>query len=163
MCDKAADERILTLRIVPHSGDRVKLIVEDTGCGIQSRNLTSIFTQGFTTKKDGHGFGLHHACLLAQDMAGSLSAESDGLGHGARFILDLPVRDAPTRPPSGPMSGPLSGPLTGPLSGPLTGPLSGPLKGPHPGPMSGPLTRPLSGPMHKLLQASSQTVTKSSL
>lgn len=95
MSDKPADERVLTLRISPQPGDRVRLVVEDTGCGIQPRHLTNIFKQGFTTKRDGHGFGLHHACLLAQDMSGSLSAESDGLGKGARFILDLPARKAP--------------------------------------------------------------------
>lgn len=112
MGDKPAEERLLTLRIQPHSGDRVKLVVEDSGCGIQPRHLTSIFTQGFTTKSDGHGFGLHHACLLAQDLGGSLKAESDGLGKGARFILDLPTQK------KGPATAPLS--LSGPLSGPLS-------------------------------------------
>lgn len=91
MGDKPVNQRILTLRILPHE-DRVKISVEDTGCGIHPRHLTNIFTQGFTTKRDGHGFGLHHACLLAQDLGGSLKAESDGIGKGARFILDIPAR-----------------------------------------------------------------------
>lgn len=92
MGDKPAAERKLSLRIGPHEDNQVRISVEDTGCGIQPRHLTSIFTQGFTTKKDGHGFGLHHASLLAQDLGGMLKAESDGLGKGARFILDIPAR-----------------------------------------------------------------------
>jgi PAS domain S-box-containing protein len=100
MADLPPEKRRLILRIVPHGADRVRIVVEDNGCGIQPRDLTTIFTQGFTTKTDGHGFGLHHACLLAEDMEGTLRAESDGLGKGARFILDLPARNAPTAPPS---------------------------------------------------------------
>lgn len=92
MGDKPQNKRLLTLRILPQDGNKVRISVEDTGCGIHPRHLTSIFTQGFTTKKDGHGFGLHHACLLAQDLGGTLIAESDGLGKGARFTLDIPAR-----------------------------------------------------------------------
>lgn len=92
MGDKPVAERKMSLRIQPQGETHVRIVVEDTGCGIQPRHLTSIFTQGFTTKKDGHGFGLHHACLLAQDLGGSLKAESEGLGKGARFILEIPAR-----------------------------------------------------------------------
>lgn len=100
MADLPPEKRRLILRIVPHGQERVRIVVEDNGCGIQPRDLTNIFTQGFTTKADGHGFGLHHACLLAEDMEGTLRAESDGIGKGARFILDLPARNAPTPPPT---------------------------------------------------------------
>ena len=101
MGDKPPHQRVLTLRIVPHADNKVRITVEDTGCGIHPRHLTSIFTQGFTTKEDGHGFGLHHACLLAQDLGGTLLAESDGLGKGARFTLDIPARkDSKSEPSS---------------------------------------------------------------
>lgn len=102
MGDLPAAQRKLTLRIVPHGEDKVRISVEDTGCGIQPKHLTSIFTQGFTTKTDGHGFGLHHACLLAQDLGGVLKAESEGLGKGARFILEIPAREDAASSPSGP-------------------------------------------------------------
>lgn len=92
MGDKNPADRKLTLRIQPQGETSVRLTVEDTGCGIHPRHLTSIFTQGFTTKKEGHGFGLHHASLLAQDLGGTLRAESDGLGKGARFVLEIPAR-----------------------------------------------------------------------
>lgn len=57
-------------------------------------HLALIFSHGFTTRKDGHGFGLHSCALAAQEMGGSLSVRSDGVGQGATFILDIPL-DAP--------------------------------------------------------------------
>lgn len=95
MAKTPPDERLLTLRVVPLAEDRVRICVEDNGCGIDSRHLTKIFKQGYTTKSDGHGFGLHHASLLAADMGGELKAESDGPGKGARFMLDLPAAKDP--------------------------------------------------------------------
>ena len=59
--------------------------------GIAPDNLTRIFQHGFTTKKDGHGFGLHSGANAAREMGGSLMARSDGLGHGASFDLELPI------------------------------------------------------------------------
>ncbi|MBC7860787.1 MAG: ATP-binding protein, partial [Burkholderiaceae bacterium] len=60
-------------------------------------NLTRIFAHGFTTRRDGHGFGLHGSVLAAQEMGARLSAHSDGPGLGATFTLDLPI-DAPPGP-----------------------------------------------------------------
>jgi signal transduction histidine kinase len=54
--------------------------------------MTRIFSHGFTTKKDGHGFGLHSGALAARDMGGVLRVDSAGLGHGATFTLDLPLK-----------------------------------------------------------------------
>jgi signal transduction histidine kinase len=71
---------------------RVSLAIQDTGVGLPPENLTRIFGHGFTTKTDGHGFGLHSCALAASRMGGSLRAESEGLGHGATFILELPLR-----------------------------------------------------------------------
>ena len=69
----------------------VRLSVSDSGVGILPENLTRIFAHGFTTKKHGHGFGLHDAALAAKDLGGSLTVRSDGAGHGATFILELPL------------------------------------------------------------------------
>jgi len=65
--------------------------VVDNGIGIGRENLTRIFSHGFTTRKDGHGFGLHSGALAAREMGGSLTASSLGPGCGARFTLELPV------------------------------------------------------------------------
>lgn len=95
MAELPAAERRLTLRIGPNGSDGVRIVVEDNGCGIPVRNLTDVFNQGFTTKRDGHGFGLHHASLLVDDLGGTLKAESEGTDKGARFVLDLPARNSP--------------------------------------------------------------------
>jgi signal transduction histidine kinase len=51
-----------------------------------------MFTQGFTTKKEGHGFGLHISALAAMEMKGRLSCSSPGKGQGATFTLELPTQ-----------------------------------------------------------------------
>jgi signal transduction histidine kinase len=58
--------------------------------GILPENLTRIFNHGFTTRKDGHGFGLHSGALAAKELGGSLNVRSDGPGQGAAFTLELP-------------------------------------------------------------------------
>ena len=64
--------------------------VQDNGIGIATEHLARIFAHGFTTRKDGHGFGLHSAALAAEELDGSLAVNSDGPGAGATFTLDLP-------------------------------------------------------------------------
>ncbi len=87
----------LTLRS-EKDGNDVRLTVADNGSGIAPENITRIFAFGFTTKKDGHGFGLHSSALAAREMGGSLRVESSGLGGGATFILTLPLASAPAVP-----------------------------------------------------------------
>jgi PAS domain S-box-containing protein len=69
----------------------VRIQVADNGMGIPRENLTRIFSQGFTTRKGGHGFGLHSGALAAKELGGSLTVTSEGSGHGATFTLDLPL------------------------------------------------------------------------
>jgi PAS domain S-box-containing protein len=71
--------------------DGVDIAVTDNGVGIAPENLTRIFTHGFTTKKDGHGFGLHSGALAARELGGALRVESPGAGRGATFVLELPT------------------------------------------------------------------------
>jgi signal transduction histidine kinase len=62
--------------------------------GIAPENLSRIFIHGFTTKGDGHGFGLHISALAAREMGGTLTVKSDGPGSGALFTLELPLAQA---------------------------------------------------------------------
>jgi PAS domain S-box-containing protein len=91
----------ITLRIETpkgeRDGDRVRIVVADNGVGIAHEHLTRIFEHGFTTRRDGHGFGLHSSALAARELGGVLLAHSDGPGRGARFTLELPAR--PAEPP----------------------------------------------------------------
>jgi C4-dicarboxylate-specific signal transduction histidine kinase len=83
---------------VEEAGERVRIVVRDQGVGIPRENLTKIFQFGFTTRKDGHGFGLHSSANAARDLNGRLSAHSDGPDTGATFTLELPVAEARTVP-----------------------------------------------------------------
>lgn len=75
-----------------HTEEFVTIAVTDNGVGIREKNMARLFTHGFSTKRDGHGFGLHSACLAAKEMGGSLTAASDGANCGARFTLQLPLQ-----------------------------------------------------------------------
>jgi signal transduction histidine kinase len=72
--------------------DRVCIEVSDNGIGIATQNMTRIFQHGFTTRANGHGFGLHSSAIAAAELGGSLRAKSDGIGKGATFVLNLPFR-----------------------------------------------------------------------
>jgi signal transduction histidine kinase len=88
--DSGGDGKQLTVRV--YNGDgRIKIAIADNGIGIPPENLARIFNHGFTTKPDGHGFGLHSGALAARELGGSLSVRSDGTGKGAIFTLELPV------------------------------------------------------------------------
>lgn len=73
----------------------VTICVTDNGIGIPPENLTRIFAPGFTTKKNGHGFGLHGSSLAARQLGGALLVSSDGPKQGASFTLELPVKAVP--------------------------------------------------------------------
>jgi signal transduction histidine kinase len=72
--------------------EMVRIQVIDNGMGIDPANLTRIFNHGFTTKKEGHGFGLHASANSARQLGGSLAAHSAGPGTGAAFTLELPLK-----------------------------------------------------------------------
>ena len=86
------EEKIITIRIYKHGEDQFRIEVADNGVGISQDNLTKIFSHGFTTKKHGHGFGLHSSALASKEIGGSLTVNSDGLGRGATFTLELPFK-----------------------------------------------------------------------
>lgn len=94
-CDQgdASSQKVVTVRTAAAPGG-FRIVVADNGCGIAAENLPLIFSVGFTTKADGHGFGLHSAIVAAGQMGGSLSVHSDGPGRGASFTLELPLADA---------------------------------------------------------------------
>jgi PAS domain S-box-containing protein len=94
-------QKTITLTIEPGASGQVRFIVGDNGVGIPPENITRIFSHGFTTRKGGHGFALHTSILAAKTMKGSLNAESEGLGKGAAFTLELPIT-----PPSSDTAGP---------------------------------------------------------
>jgi ligand-binding sensor domain-containing protein/signal transduction histidine kinase len=85
-----ADKR-LEVHVGKNGDGNVKISVTDNGVGIRPENLTQIFQYGFTTRKDGHGFGLHSGALAAKELGGSLTVQSEGPGKGATFTLEFPL------------------------------------------------------------------------
>ncbi|MEO5957580.1 MAG: ATP-binding protein, partial [Opitutaceae bacterium] len=93
-CDESGrTEKQITIR-TRYDEHALTIAIGDNGVGIPAENLTRIFNHGFTTRKDGHGFGLHSGALAAKELGGSLSVQSDGSGLGATFILELPLKTA---------------------------------------------------------------------
>ena len=89
--DKIKDKQIL-IRIQEKDNSHIVIQVRDNGIGISPENLKKIFSPGFTTKQNGHGFGLHSSANAAHEIGGNLSAESSGLEKGATFTLVLPYK-----------------------------------------------------------------------
>jgi PAS domain S-box-containing protein len=93
--ESSRPEKRIDVRIAANGNNRVKIAVADNGVGIAKENLARIFAHGFTTKHDGHGFGLHSSALAANEIGGSLSVHSAGVGQGATFTLELPMDNQP--------------------------------------------------------------------
>ena len=95
MRESPPPERVLTVGISLGNDRRLRVSVRDTGIGISAENLGYLFRHGFTTRSEGHGFGLHTSILAAREMGGDLLAQSDGPGCGAVFTLEIPCEVLP--------------------------------------------------------------------
>ncbi len=82
-------QRVISVRVDARDS-QIEIQVQDNGAGIRSENLEKIFMQGFTTREEGHGVGLHSSALQAQALGGALAAASNGPGTGATFSLTIP-------------------------------------------------------------------------
>jgi NO-binding membrane sensor protein with MHYT domain len=85
----------LTLRVAFESAAdpaRLRICVEDNGEGIAPAHLPRLFEHGFTTRKNGHGFGLHSGALAARALGGTLVGQNNTAGPGALFTLELSAR-----------------------------------------------------------------------
>ncbi len=87
-----ATRRAILVTTKIEEGDRVvRVEIADTGPGIRPEHLGRMFEFMFTTKPDGHGFGLSTAHRSIENHGGHITVESDP-GKGARFVILLPVR-----------------------------------------------------------------------
>lgn len=78
----------------PSDGDigsrRVRIRVEDSGCGIEETRLATLFDDLRTTKKNGLGLGLAIAQKIVRQHGGTIGIESR-LGVGTAFTIELPA------------------------------------------------------------------------
>lgn len=65
--------------------------IADTGIGITEADMKHLFEYGFTRKIKGHGFGLHHSAIVANELKGEIKVFSDGPEKGAEFKLTIPI------------------------------------------------------------------------
>lgn len=88
-----SEEKILNITI-SKDNNMAKLEISDTGVGIADEDMQHLFEYGFKKRRDGHGFGLHHSAIVANELGGKILAKSNGLGKGASFMLWLPYDDS---------------------------------------------------------------------
>lgn len=101
---KQASERHRFVHIEAGLLDSTRFFIEvrDGGIGFDDTRKAKLFTQGYTTRDDGHGLGLHYCANAVKQMNGGITASSEGPGLGATFRIELPIRaeglaDGPTQ------------------------------------------------------------------
>jgi signal transduction histidine kinase/ActR/RegA family two-component response regulator len=83
-------------------GDRIELVVADTGQGIPEEFLGDVFERfrqadgSITRRHGGLGLGLSIAKQIVELHGGAIRAESEGRGRGATFTVTLPLTDVAT-------------------------------------------------------------------
>jgi PAS domain S-box-containing protein len=86
--------RVLGLRTaLSEDQAAVEITISDTGSGLSDEIRERLFLPYYSTKRRGTGLGLSIAAKIAQDHAGSISAESN-LPKGSRFLLRLPLAES---------------------------------------------------------------------
>jgi signal transduction histidine kinase len=81
----------ISTALVSEVADRpkVRIMVDDTGIGMNEEQQEKIFKDFYTTKEDGTGLGLSIVRRLVMDLDGSIHVESEQ-GKGSRFVVELP-------------------------------------------------------------------------
>jgi signal transduction histidine kinase len=89
---KTPAPRILIRTRLKSAVGEVELAVEDNGPGIPADAMARLFEPSFTTKPEGHGFGLATCYRIVQNHGGKIGAQNVS-GSGARFTITLPSKD----------------------------------------------------------------------
>ncbi len=94
LCKNAVDAMEGSGRIellLTEEGSKVVIEVSDNGKGIRKKDLKSVFTPGFTTKKRGWGLGLSLACRIVEEYhKGRIFVKSSEVGVGTTFRIEMP-------------------------------------------------------------------------
>lgn len=90
---ESKDLRIAVRTRAKSGGAEVELTVEDNGPGIPPTVMKRLFEPQFTTKAEGHGFGLSTCYRIVQNHGGKIGAENTSRA-GARFTVVLPKEAA---------------------------------------------------------------------
>ncbi len=85
------EDKLISVGLCSTEEGHVAFSVSDNGVGIDPGLLPKLFQFGFTTREQGHGFGLHACANTAKELKGRIEVDSDGKGRGARFTLVIPA------------------------------------------------------------------------
>ncbi len=96
--DSSNEKMIITIKTYSINKNRIGIEVIDNGIGILPKNKSKVFSYGFTTKKNGHGFGLHTSALAINAVGGVIRINSDGLEQGATVTIELPCTNPKKSP-----------------------------------------------------------------
>lgn len=94
ICKNSADamksvtkrERVFKVDPSRHK-DRVVLQISDTGTGIPKKDIAKVFSQGFTTKQNRHGFGLHNCANYISQMGGTIEISETQRNKGTTVTI----------------------------------------------------------------------------
>lgn len=90
--ESSEQRKLIAIKLSKIDKNNIAIEITDNGVGILPKNIKKIFSYGFTTKKTGHGYGLHTCAIAMNEIGGTIRAESKGAGEGATFILEFPYR-----------------------------------------------------------------------
>ncbi|MEX0845380.1 MAG: two-component regulator propeller domain-containing protein [Balneolaceae bacterium] len=90
LVESGISEKRISIKL-HQQNDEVILQITDNGTGIRNEDLDKIFNHGFTTKKDGHGFGLHSSANYMSEMKGRIKVKNQENEQGVSFILSFPI------------------------------------------------------------------------
>jgi len=100
MRDAETPDRHIWIRTTRGARGYVQMVVEDTGPGVPAAIRQRIFEPGFTTKRDGHGFGLATTYRIVENHKGRIWVEDRACG-GGRFVLTWPAGQGGAAPAEG--------------------------------------------------------------
>lgn len=83
-------ERIVSLSILDFDKEIV-ITVEDSGPGMDEETIKNIFKRGFSSKGQGHGYGLYLVKQSINNLEGTIDVESSE-GEGTIFTVRLPIK-----------------------------------------------------------------------
>ncbi|MCX6136256.1 MAG: GAF domain-containing sensor histidine kinase [Ignavibacteriales bacterium] len=76
--------------VYQHEKGRIRLTIVDNGPGIREDLVMKMFQEKFSTKSDGHGYGLPICRKIVENHGGVINVSSC-LGGGTTFTIDIPV------------------------------------------------------------------------
>ncbi len=96
-CEAMPDGGVVQVSVGRRGDERLAIVVEDTGSGMDARQKERALGGLFSTKEGGTGLGLSFVRRVVEAHGGRLVVSSE-VGRGTKVTMDLPIDGASTRP-----------------------------------------------------------------